>query len=305
MKAQSGAEGLEVAQALAARNTPIALFLVDQRMPGMSGTDMLREAMKLHPDARRVLLTAYADTDVAISGINDIALDYYLMKPWDPPEQRLYPVLDDLLGEWQARTQPVFEGIRVLGSQWSPQSHATKEFLSRNRVPYEWVDVDQDEPARTLARVARRRSHAAADRRLPRRLAPRRADDGGARREGGTADAREESVLRRRRRGRRTGGSGERGLRRVGGTAHGARRVGGGGRTGGDELDDRELPRLPDGRDGRRSRAARHDAGEEVRRRAAHRTGGRRAATRGSVSHRRARRRHRAHRRTPSSSRPA
>ena len=98
MKAQSGAEGLEVAQALAARSTPIALFLVDQRMPGMSGTDMLREAMKLHPDARRVLLTAYADTDVAISGINDIALDYYLMKPWDPPEQRLYPVLDDLLG---------------------------------------------------------------------------------------------------------------------------------------------------------------------------------------------------------------
>jgi thioredoxin reductase (NADPH) len=151
MKAQSGAEGLEVAQALAARNTPIALFLVDQRMPGMSGTDMLREAMKLHPDARRVLLTAYADTDVAIAGINDIALDYYLMKPWDPPEQRLYPVLDDLLGEWRARTRPAFEGIRVLGSQWSPQSHATKEFLSRNRVPYEWVDLDQDEPARVLA----------------------------------------------------------------------------------------------------------------------------------------------------------
>ena len=151
MKAQSGDEGLEVAQQLAARNTPIALFLVDQRMPGMSGTDMLREAMKLHPDARRVLLTAYADTDVAISGINDIALDYYLMKPWDPPEQRLYPVLDDLLGEWQARTKPVFEGIRVFGSQWSPQSHATKEFLSRNRVPYEWVDLDQDEQGRTLA----------------------------------------------------------------------------------------------------------------------------------------------------------
>jgi thioredoxin reductase (NADPH) len=151
MKATSGAEGLEVAQTLAARNTQIALFLVDQRMPGMSGTDMLREAMKLHPDARRVLLTAYADTDVAISGINDIALDYYLMKPWDPPEQRLYPVLDDLLGEWQARTKPVFEGIRVLGSQWSPQSHATKEFLSRNRVPYEWVDIDQDEPGRILA----------------------------------------------------------------------------------------------------------------------------------------------------------
>ena len=151
MKATSGAEGLETARALAARNTPIALFLVDQRMPGMSGTELLREAMKLHPTSRRVLLTAYADTDVAIAGINEIALDHYLMKPWDPPEQRLYPVLDDLLAEWRANTPTTFEGIRVLGSQWSPQSHATKEFLSRNRVPYAWVDIDQEAPARALA----------------------------------------------------------------------------------------------------------------------------------------------------------
>jgi thioredoxin reductase (NADPH) len=151
MKATSGAEGLETARALAARNTPIALFLVDQRMPGMSGTELLREAMKLHPTSRRVLLTAYADTDVAIAGINEIALDHYLMKPWDPPEQRLYPVLDDLLAEWRVNTPTTFEGIRVLGSQWSPQSHATKEFLSRNRVPYAWVDIDQDAPARALA----------------------------------------------------------------------------------------------------------------------------------------------------------
>jgi thioredoxin reductase (NADPH) len=151
MKATSGAEGLDTARALAARNTPIALFLVDQRMPGMSGTELLREAMKLHPTSRRVLLTAYADTDVAIAGINEIALDHYLMKPWDPPEQRLYPVLDDLLAEWRANAPTTFEGIRVLGSQWSPQSHATKEFLSRNRVPYAWVDIDQDAPARALA----------------------------------------------------------------------------------------------------------------------------------------------------------
>lgn len=151
MKATSGAEGLDTARALAARNTPIALFLVDQRMPGMSGTDLLREAMKLHPKSRRVLLTAYADTEVAIAGINEIALDHYLMKPWDPPEQRLYPVLDDLLAEWRANTPATFEGIRVLGSQWSPQSFTTKEFLSRNRVPYAWVDVDQDAPARALA----------------------------------------------------------------------------------------------------------------------------------------------------------
>ena len=151
MKAESGAVGLDVARALAARNTPLALFLVDQKMPGMTGIEMLREAMKLHPGSRRVLLTAYADTDVAIAGINDIGLDHYLMKPWDPPEQRLYPVLDDLLGEWRARNPPAFEGIRVLGSQWSPQSHAAREFLSRNRVPYEWVDIDQDAPARALA----------------------------------------------------------------------------------------------------------------------------------------------------------
>ena len=150
MKASSANEGLETAQALAARHTPVAMFLVDQRMPEMSGTDLLREAMKLHPDSRRVLLTAYADTEVAIKGINEIGLDHYLMKPWDPPEMRLYPVIDDLLGEWRARVRPTFEGIRVLGSQWSPQSFAAKEFLSRNRIPYEWVDVDQDAAARTL-----------------------------------------------------------------------------------------------------------------------------------------------------------
>lgn len=151
MKAASADEGLDTARELAARNVPVALFLVDQRMPGMTGTELLRQVIKLHPGSRRVLLTAYADTDVAITGINEIALDHYLMKPWDPPEQRLYPVLDDLLGEWRARVRPSFEGIRVLGSQWSPQSFEAKEFLSRNLVPYEWVDVDVDEPARALA----------------------------------------------------------------------------------------------------------------------------------------------------------
>jgi len=150
MRAASGAEGLDAAKELASRNTPIALFLVDQRMPGMSGVEMLGEVRKLHPASRRVLLTAYADTDVAIAGINDIGLDHYLMKPWDPPEQRLYPVLDDLLSEWRARVRPSFEGIRVLGSQWSPESFEAKEFLSRNRVPYEWVDIDIDATARAL-----------------------------------------------------------------------------------------------------------------------------------------------------------
>jgi thioredoxin reductase (NADPH) len=151
MRAGSGAEALDAARELAKRNAAVALFLVDQRMPGMSGTDLLREALPLHPTARRVLLTAYADTDAAIAGINHVGLDHYLMKPWDPPEEQLYPVLDDLLGEWKARTRSPFDGIRVLGSQWSPQSYSTKEFLSRNRIPYEWVDIDADPAARTLA----------------------------------------------------------------------------------------------------------------------------------------------------------
>jgi len=151
MKAGSAAEGLDAARELAARNTPVALFLVDQRMPGMSGIELLTEVMKLHPASRKVLLTAYADTDVAIAGINDIALDHYLMKPWDPPEQRLFPVLDDLLSEWRSRVRPTFDGIRVAGSQWSPESFEAKEFLSRNRVPYEWVDLDQDAATRALA----------------------------------------------------------------------------------------------------------------------------------------------------------
>ena len=151
IKAGSAAEGFDAAKELAKRNVPISLFLVDQRMPEMSGMELLREVIALHPDARKVLLTAYADTDVAIAGINEIALDHYLMKPWNPPEQRLYPVLDDLLSEWQSRVRPSFDGIRVLGSEWSPQSFAAKEFLSRNRVPYEWVDIDRDAPARALA----------------------------------------------------------------------------------------------------------------------------------------------------------
>lgn len=150
LKAGSGAEGLELARELAARNAQVALFLVDQRMPGMTGLELLTEVHPLHPGARRVLLTAYADTDVAIAGINQVALDHYLMKPWDPPEQRLYPVLDDLLGEWRARTELAFEGIRVLGSEWSRSSYQVKEFLSGNRVPYQWVDIERDAAARTL-----------------------------------------------------------------------------------------------------------------------------------------------------------
>lgn len=151
LKAGSPTEGLDAARELAARNAQVALFLVDQRMPGMTGLELLSEVTRLHTQSRKVLLTAYADTDVAIAGINQIALDHYLMKPWDPPEQRLYPVLDDLLSEWRSRTEPSFDGIRVMGSEWSRASFAAKDFLSRNRVPYQWVDLDRDPTARALA----------------------------------------------------------------------------------------------------------------------------------------------------------
>src|SRR5262249_14028733 len=113
-------------------------------------TQFLLEAIKLYPDARRVLLTAYADTDTAIAGINDVGLDHYLMKPWEPPTVRLYPVLEDLLSDWFARARPAYEGIRVVGTALSPASYAVKDFLASSQVPYQWLDVDDDARAREL-----------------------------------------------------------------------------------------------------------------------------------------------------------
>ncbi|MBX3059594.1 MAG: FAD-dependent oxidoreductase [Anaerolineae bacterium] len=153
LKAGSGAEALETVQQLKQRNTPIALFLVDQRMPHISGVEFLAEARKLYPEARKVLLTAYADTEAAITSINSIGLDYYLMKPWDPPEQNLFPVLDDLLSDWWQTVPLPYEGIRVAGTQWSPSSHMVKDFLARNRIPYQWLDIEQNEEARALVTV--------------------------------------------------------------------------------------------------------------------------------------------------------
>jgi thioredoxin reductase (NADPH) len=150
LTANSAREGLEVARELKRRNVPVALFLVDQRMPEMSGTELLGEVRKLHPEACKVLLTAYADTNAAIAAINEVALNHYLMKPWDPPEQRLYPVIDDLLAEWAARVRLPYEGIRVVGSKWSANSFATREFLSLNQVPYQWIDIEEDGATREL-----------------------------------------------------------------------------------------------------------------------------------------------------------
>lgn len=153
IRADSGKAALEALQQLKLRNETVALFLVDQRMPQMSGVEFLEQALQLFPDAQRVLLTAYADTDAAIRAINSARLQYYLLKPWDPPEEKLYPVLNDLLDDWQASFQPPFEGIRVIGNRWSPQSHQVKDFLARNQVPYQWLDIELAE-ARALVAYA-------------------------------------------------------------------------------------------------------------------------------------------------------
>lgn len=146
----SGAEAVAATSELKGRGDTVALFLVDQRMPGMEGTDLLIETRWLYPDARRVLLTAYADTEAAISAINDADLDHYLMKPWDPPEERLFPVLDDLLNDWWANTPPPYDGIRVIGTRWSPATYEIKDFLARNQLPYRFLDIERDTEAEAL-----------------------------------------------------------------------------------------------------------------------------------------------------------
>ncbi len=145
LRADSGTSALDALKQLLQRDETVALFLVDQRMPEMSGVEFLQQARALFPDARRVLLTAYADTDAAIQAINAVQIDYYLLKPWDPPEQNLYPVLTDLLDEWQSNYRAPYTGIRVLGHRWSPQSHQAKDFLARNHIPYQWLDVEKQD----------------------------------------------------------------------------------------------------------------------------------------------------------------
>jgi thioredoxin reductase (NADPH) len=159
IKAGSGAEALAAVKQLKQRNTAVALFLVDQRMPAMSGTEFLLEVMAYYPDARKALLTAYADTEAAIASINRIGLDYYLMKPWDPPELNLYPVLDDLLTDWLASAELPYDGIRIAGTLWSSRSHEVKDFLARNQVPYQWLDIEKDEQARLLVEMVNQGKH--------------------------------------------------------------------------------------------------------------------------------------------------
>jgi thioredoxin reductase (NADPH) len=153
LKADSGQSALEALRELKVRNDAVALLLVDQRMPGMNGVEFIKQAAGLFPDARRVLLTAYADTDAAIRAINEANVNHYLLKPWNPPEQNLYPVLDDLLDDWQGNFRPPFEGIRVIGNRWSPKSHEVKDFLARNQVPYQWFDLEAAETDVEVRRI--------------------------------------------------------------------------------------------------------------------------------------------------------
>ncbi|HEU4641558.1 MAG TPA: FAD-dependent oxidoreductase [Gemmatimonadaceae bacterium] len=150
LRADSARAALELLEELKRRGDPVALLLADQRMPEMTGVEFLERAITLAPGAKRVLLTAYADTDAAIQAINKVRIHYYLMKPWDPPEQNLYPYLTDLLEDWRATYRPPFEGIRVIGNRWSPRAHRVRDFLGRNTIPFQWLDLDTSGEARDL-----------------------------------------------------------------------------------------------------------------------------------------------------------
>ena len=154
LRASSGSEALETLRELRLADEPVALLLVDQRMPGMTGVELLDQAIEHYPKARRVLLTAYADSEAAIRAINEVHIDYYLVKPWDPPELHLYPVLDDLLDDWLAAYRPSFQGVRLIGHRWSAEAHRARDFLARNQVPYQWYDSDRDPVAGELQSAA-------------------------------------------------------------------------------------------------------------------------------------------------------
>jgi thioredoxin reductase (NADPH) len=149
-----GQEAIATIDELALRGTPLALIVADQRMPGVTGVDVLRSSLAKFPAAKKTLLTAYADTDAAIDAINEVGLDYYIMKPWDPPEEKLYPILDDLLVDWQAAYRPTYTGIRVISQEWSRQAFELKAFLARNQIPYRSMLLEKDAEANQLMEAA-------------------------------------------------------------------------------------------------------------------------------------------------------
>jgi thioredoxin reductase (NADPH) len=156
MRVDSGQQALELTREAKLSNESIALFVADQRMPGMTGVEFLEQAKEMFPEAKRALLTAYADTEAAIKAINDVHLDYYLMKPWDPPEERLYPVLADLLDDWSASFRPEFKGVHVIGTRWSSESHELRDFLARNQIPFKWLEMTNDPEAESMLSVTRK-----------------------------------------------------------------------------------------------------------------------------------------------------
>src|SRR5216683_77098 len=150
VRADSGARALDILRELRLVEEEAVLLLADHRMPGMTGVEFLERSLELYPIAKRVLLTAYADIDAAIRAINTVGLDYYLLKPWSPPEEKLYPVLDELIEDWLADYKPPFEGVRLIGHRWSARSYEIKDLLARNHVPFQWLDVETSEDAREL-----------------------------------------------------------------------------------------------------------------------------------------------------------
>src|SRR5215510_323154 len=154
LAAASGESALQTIRELKTRGDAIAMLITDQRMPGMLGVDLLARCRDLYPLTRRVLLTAYSDIKAAIRAINEVRLDQYLEKPWDPPEERLYPAVDEMLSAWQAEYRPQVTGIRLVGHPWSPQSHTIKDFLGCNLVPYRWLEANRDAEAQALMQAA-------------------------------------------------------------------------------------------------------------------------------------------------------
>ena len=280
VRASSGAEALDAVTRLLLRDEPIALVCADQRMPGMSGIELLAHVRQQVPDAKLLLLTAYADTDVAITAINEIGLDHYLLKPWDPPDERLYPVIDDLLGDWRRGHPEHTSDVRIIGHRWSERSHDLKTFLVSNHVPYRWFDVERDEEGARLVDLA---GAAPAD--LPLVLVP----DGETLRSPtildlaaaiGLRTTAAQGALRRVHRRRRSGGARRSRLCRVRRAEHRRRRAVGSGRPGRTECLDRELPRLPPRPVRRRPRGSRARPGASLRGRA--RAGPRRRRARGA-----------------------
>jgi thioredoxin reductase (NADPH) len=153
LRTSSGSEALATLTDLKARGDTVAVLVADQRMPAMTGTEFLAQAKELFPDTKTVLLTAYADTSAAIEAINAVHLDHYLLKPWDPPEEHLFPILDELIDEWNAAHPPPYDGVRVYATRWSPTAHVVKDFLARNRVPYRFFDVEADPDAREIVEL--------------------------------------------------------------------------------------------------------------------------------------------------------